>query len=110
MTEKRFKYVRGEGFNDYGAFLSPYVVEALLNELTEENEQLKQRYDAQRDLYAQLDCVKNNLYRDYDDLKQQISTMIKELRTEKETAISSNERIRLDFAITVLEELKGDVE
>lgn len=49
------------------------------------------------------DCKKEN-----EQLKQQINTMIKDLQTEKETAISKNERIRLDFAITVLEELKGD--
>lgn len=52
----------------------------------------------------------NKLSKENEQLKQQINTMIKDLQTEKETAISKNERIRLDFAITVLEELKGDVE
>ena len=42
MTKKRYKYIPAEGFNDYGAYISPYVVEALLNKLSEENEQLKE--------------------------------------------------------------------
>ena len=49
----------------------------------------------------------NALHDENEQLKQQINTIIDELQAEKETAISRNERIRLDFAITVLEELKG---
>ena len=41
-----------------------------------------------------------------EQLKQQIGYLIRELKTEMETSISRNERIRLDFAITVLESLK----
>ena len=47
-----------------------------------------------------------DLLNENEQLKQQISYLIRELKTEKETSISKNERIRLDFAITVLESLK----
>lgn len=52
----------------------------------------------------------NNLYDENEQLKQQIRNSIEMLQTEKENAITRNERIRLDFAITVLEDLIGDVE
>ena len=48
----------------------------------------------------------NSLADENEQLKQQIGYLIRELKTEMETSISRNERIRLDFAITVLESLK----
>ena len=42
-TEKRFTYVRCVGFRDNWEYLTPYQIVDLLNELYEENEQLKLR-------------------------------------------------------------------
>lgn len=50
--------------------------------------------------------VLNELNDENELLKQRIDYLIRELKTEMATSISRNERIRLDFAITVLESLK----
>lgn len=87
MIEKRFEYNQEKGYNDY------------IYDVTDNR------------MMWDLECIcelLNSLNDDNKQLKQQINTIINELQAEKETAISRNERIRLDFAITVLEELKGD--
>lgn len=43
MTAKRFDYVLGEGFTDNGWYITPHKVVELLNELHEENQELKQQ-------------------------------------------------------------------
>ena len=94
MTEKRFKQVV-DGVKDTrtGRTLThPLEFTLKLNEINE--------------LY---DCVferNEELEKENEQLKQQIGYLIRELKTEMETSISRNERIRLDFAITVLESLK----
>lgn len=86
MTEKRFTYDNGNLFdNKMNTF---YQIED-----SEENIEI---------LCNRLNC----LVEENEQLKQQICYLIRELKTEKETSISRNERIRLDFAITVLESLK----
>lgn len=40
---KRFEYVRCDGFEDNGKYISPYEVADLLNKFYEENKQLKQQ-------------------------------------------------------------------
>lgn len=42
-----------------------------LNELSEENKELQGMYDAQRQLYCQLNSDKNNIWQDYQDLKKE---------------------------------------
>ena len=74
-----------------------------LNNLINENEQLKEAVWSWSKSY-------NRVYEKNELLKQRIDYLIRELKTEMATSISRNERIRLDFAITVLESLKGDFE
>ena len=96
MTEKRYKSIganlecpngmeymlikRNDGFN-VCQVCSKYTAKEIVDEL-------------------------NSLADENEQLKQQIGYLIRELKTEMETSISRNERIRLDFAITVLESLK----
>lgn len=42
MTEKRFKYIMFDGFEDNGEYLNPQEVVKILNELYEENKKIKQ--------------------------------------------------------------------
>ena len=70
MTEKRYNYVAGEGFHDYGAFLSPYVVEALLNDLSDENEQLKSDLQNIQDSLWTTEKIRE-LEKENEQLKQQ---------------------------------------
>lgn len=42
MTEKRFKYIMFDGFEDNGEYLNPQEVAKILNELYEENKEIKQ--------------------------------------------------------------------
>ena len=65
MTEKRYNYVAGEGFHFYGAFLSPYVVEALLNDLSDENEQLKKLNEKSNNTRALLKDELRGLFHGY---------------------------------------------
>ena len=58
-----------------------YELWGFLNKLNEENEQLKQRYDAQRDLYAQLNSDYNNVYNENRELKQLLKEVEHELTT-----------------------------
>ena len=46
MTAKRFNYIPFDGFNDNGKELSAYDVLEILNELHDENDQLKKELNA----------------------------------------------------------------
>ena len=122
MTEKRFKQVV-DGVKDTrtGRTLThPLEFTLKLNEINElydcvfdrneelekENEQLKKQLESREKAHTRCDELYWKLYDENEQLKQQIGYLIRELKTEMETSISRNERIRLDFAITVLESLK----
>jgi hypothetical protein len=83
MIEKRYKAIpEVASYKDTvtGEFLSPKFEEGF---------------------YKVLDLLNENV-----ELKKQIRNTIEMLKMEKETAISKNEIIRLDFAINVLKELE----
>lgn len=63
MSEKRFKYIAFDGFEDYGEFITPHQVVDLLNDLYDENMELKSKSKIiyERDAYKRL----------YDDLKEE---------------------------------------
>lgn len=41
MTAKRFTYILFDGFEDNGEYITPHTVVEILNELHEENEELR---------------------------------------------------------------------
>ena len=56
----------------------------VLNELNDENQELQGKYDAQRQLYCQLNSDKNNIWQDYQDLKKENKQLKSELSRYKE--------------------------
>ncbi|MBQ6099008.1 MAG: hypothetical protein IJL02_04005 [Methanobrevibacter sp.] len=97
----------------------------MLMEQSKENEQLKQRYDAQRDLYAQLNSDYNNVYDENRELKQLLKEVEHELTTI--TGLSAFDKCasqlgyvevfdedywELDYSeiLQKIDKLKGDVE
>lgn len=69
-----FEAIEEQSFTDVKTGKTYYVdyfddIIDLLNKLNDENEELKQRYDVQRDFYAQLNSNYNNLYDEYKELK-----------------------------------------
>jgi len=141
MTEKRFVMPDGDldtdvtlidtltgkeyedNFND--------IVD-LLNELNDENQELQGKYDAQKQLFCQLNSDKNNIWQDYQDLKkeneqlkqfqdrvfswidmhlQRLPTLIDdEFNSDNEFADPSLYSGALQILETMKKELKGDVE
>ena len=96
MTEKRYKSIRAN-------LECPNGMEYMLIKRNDGFNvcQVCSKYTA-KEIVDEL----NSLADENEQLKQQIGYLIRELKTEMETSISRNERIRLDFAITVLESLK----
>ena len=141
MTEKRFVMPDGDldtdvtlidtltgkeyedNFND--------IVD-LLNDLNDENQELQGKYDAQKQLFCQLNSDKNNIWQDYQDLKkeneqlkqfqdrvfswidmhlQRLPTLIDdEFNSDNEFADPSLYSGALQILETMKKELKGDVE
>lgn len=79
MTEnKRFNYVLGDGFTDYMMHLTATEVCDLLNELNDENTELKKEsygnldgLETYKSLYLDLSEKYSNLESDYDELKDE---------------------------------------
>ena len=79
MTEKRFTIISDRGISDHqkkrlydlNDFDGMINVTECLNELHDENVELQGMYDAQRQLYCQLNSDKNNIWQDYQDLKKE---------------------------------------
>ena len=79
MTEKRFTITGDRGISDYqkkrlydlNDFDGMISVTECLNELHDENVELQGMYDAQKELYCQLNSDKNNIWQDYQDLKKE---------------------------------------
>ena len=97
MTEKRFLYELHKGcFRDNGVEMSIIDVLNTLNEQHEQIRELHMRYDAQRELYCQLDCVKNNLYRENEELKQQVN-FYKYFQKDARELEKENEELKIRF-------------
>ena len=97
MTEKR--YYKKDWEESYYVFDSKTLSESEFEERVE-----YEGYDVFGDSLTGSEII--DLLNENDGLKKQIRNTIEMLKMEKETAISKNERIRLDFAINVLKELE----
>ena len=63
-------YAWEDYLNKCAKTLKKNEVVKLLNKLNNENQEWQMRYDAQRELYAQLNSDKNNLYEENKELKE----------------------------------------
>ena len=93
MTEKRFNSYcdndniririddgNKEIFHIYFAELEDALYcKSKLNPILDLLNELQMRYDAQRELYAQLDCVKNRLYVENEELKKENDELKKKI-------------------------------
>ena len=91
MTEKRFTVYGKEIVQDNECWAVAYseynadVIATALNELNDENQELQGKYDAQKQLFCQLNSDKNNIWQDYQDLKkenEQLKSLLKEVEHE----------------------------
>ena len=83
----------------------------VLNELNDENQELQGKYDAQKQLYCQLNSDKNNIWQDYQDLKkenEQLKQFIQELTTKGTAKIhlANGSIYKVD---AILSDFKGDL-
>ena len=68
-------------FSDNGNVMETIDVLNCLNELHEENQELQGMYDAQKQLFCQLNSDKNNIWQDYQDLKKENEQLKQEIET-----------------------------
>ena len=86
MTEKRFTVYGKEIVQDNECWAVAYseynadVIATALNELNDENQELQGKYDAQKQLFCQLNSDKNNIWQDYQDLKKENEQLKSELK------------------------------
>ena len=110
MTEKRFRVQEHCLRSSYGIEAENWLVTndnngVVLNDKAEAHMVANMCNDVIDVLNEQHKTI-TRLEKENEQVKQQICYLIRELKTERETSISRNKRIRLDFAITVLESLK----
>ena len=72
--------------NERGTALNVFEMIGEMNELHDENQELQGKYDAQKQLFCQLNSDKNNIWQDYQDLKKENEQLKSELQKIYEIA------------------------